>query len=67
MTSREEIVLKLTEANIDKIACLSASQNQTSTVNTLANDVKEFYNYLYDNLKASDNTSIDINASSLMN
>lgn len=59
MTAREEIALKLTEANIDKIAYLSKHENSVSTVDILANDVKEFYNYLYENIMASDNTPID--------
>lgn len=60
MTSREEIALKLTEANIDKIAVLSRHVNTPQKVDTLASDVKEFYNYIYDNIKTSDNNPISI-------
>jgi len=61
MTAREEIALKLTEANIDKIATISRHANESCQIDTFANNVTEFYNYIYDNIKANDNTPIKTN------
>lgn len=59
MTSREEIALKLTEANIEKIQYFSKSRTNNSS-DILAEDINKFYNYLYDNIKTSDNNTINV-------
>lgn len=59
MTSREEIALKLTEANIEKIQYFSKSRTNNSS-DILAEDINKFYNYLYDNIKTSDSNTINV-------
>lgn len=59
MTSREEIALSLTLDNLSVIQYNTKASTAEADNEVLANEIKEFYNYLFDNIKTSDNDVIN--------
>lgn len=59
MTSREEIALRLTLDNLSVIQRNTKISAAGMDNEVLANEFKEFYNYLFDNIKTSDNDVVE--------
>lgn len=62
MTSREEIALKLTLDNLSIIQRNTKVNSDGMDNEVFANEIKEFYNYLFDNIKTSDNDVVEPNS-----